>query len=100
MYRGTTPIFTFKLPFSGEEITVLSVCFAQQNQIILEKALCDCVVEENTVSVKLSEEETLLFNHEKGLVEMQLRVGCGEARMASNIMIISVKRILKDGCLE
>lgn len=100
MYRGTTPTFTFTLPFSCKQITALSVCFAQQKQIVLEKALCDCAIKENTLTVNLTEEETLLFDQDKGLVEMQLRVGCGDARMASNIMLVSVERILKDGRLE
>lgn len=100
MYRGTTPTFTFTLPFNCNQITALSVCFAQQKQVVVEKALYDCVVKENTLSVGLTEAETLKFDQDKGLVEMQLRVGCGKARMASNIMQVSVDRILKDGCLE
>lgn len=100
MYRGTTPTFTFKLPFVGEQITVLNVCFAQQGQVVLEKSLSDCVVEGNMVQVMLTEEETLLFDSKKGMVEMQLRVGCGDLRLASNIMQVSVGRILKEGCLE
>ncbi len=100
MYRGTTPTFTFTLPFNCNQITALSVCFAQQKEIVLEKALCDCAIKENTLTVNLTEEETLLFDENKKLVEMQLRVGCGDSRMASNIMRVSVDRILKDGCLE
>ncbi len=100
MYRGTTPTITFTLPFDGRQITALNLCFAQQGQILLEKQLADCVVGGNTLQVCLTETETLLFDGNGGMVEMQLRVGCGEARMASNIMRVSVERILKDGCLE
>lgn len=100
MYRGTTPVFTFTLPFDCGRITALHLCFTQQEQIVLEKKLLDCTIKENTLSVKLTEAETLLFNSKKGMVEMQLRVGCGETRLASNIMQVSVEGILKDGCLE
>ena len=100
MYRGTTPTITFTLPFSGKQITALNLCFVQQGQILLEKQLNDCVVEDNMLRVYLTENETLLFRADRGMVEMQLRIGCGETRMASNIMCISVERILKDGCLE
>ncbi len=100
MYRGTTPTFTYKLPFAGERITALNLCFAQQGEVILEKPLSACTVEGNGVQVTLTEEETLLFDSQKGMVEMQLRIGCGESRMASNIMKVSVEQILKDGCLE
>lgn len=66
----------------------------------MEKRLSDCVVSGNVLKVALSEAETLLFEAEKGMVEVQLRVGCGTSRLASNILRICVGRILKDGCLE
>lgn len=100
MYRGTTPTITFHLPIDGSSITVLNLSFAQKGDIILEKTLADCTVEGNTLRVTLTEQETLLFDADRGMVEMQLRIGCGEARMASNIMRVSVEKILKDGCLE
>ena len=100
MYRGTTPVFTFTLPFDCERITVLNLCFAQQGEVVLEKDLAACMVESNTLQVGLTEEETLLFDDKKGMVEIQLRIGCGDVRMASNVMQVSVNRILKDGCLQ
>lgn len=99
MVRGTTPTFTFTLPIACWQITAMNICFAQQGQVILEKKLSDCTVTENAVSVHLTEEETLLFDSQKGMVEIQLRIGCGDIRMASKIIRISVERILKDGCL-
>ena len=100
MYRGTTPTITFTLPFDGSRITALNLCFAQQGEVILEKNLGACKLERNTLQVSLTEQETLLFDAKKGMADMQLRIGCGDSRMASNIMQISVEQILKDGCLE
>ena len=100
MYRGTTPTFTFTLPFESSQITSLNLCFVQWGEIVLEKTLSDCRPDGNTLQIDLTEAETLQFDAGKGMVEMQLRVGCGDARMASNIMIVSVERILKDGCLR
>ena len=100
MYRGTTPTFIFNLPLDCGKITALNLCFAQQGAVILEKGLKDCKLEKDTLQVNLTEQETLLFDAKKGMVEMQLRIGCGESRMVSNIMCLSVERILKDGCLE
>ena len=99
MYRGTTPTITFTLPFDSGNITALNLCFAQRGEIILEKCLADCSLEKDTLRVSLTEQETLLFDANNGMVEMQLRIGCGESRMASNIMRVSVEHILKDGCL-
>ena len=100
MYRGTTPTITFTLPIDGSSLTALNLCFAQKGEILLEKNLTDCVLEGNTLRVTLTEQETLQFAADRGMVEMQLRVGCGATKMASNIMRVSVERILKDGCLE
>lgn len=99
MYRGTTPTIIFTLPFATSRITVLNLCFAQNGEVLLEKTLADCAVADNTLQVSLTEAETLLFDAGKSMVEMQLRIGCGNARMASNIMRVSIDRILKDGCL-
>ncbi len=100
MYRGTTPTLVFTLPLEYGEVTALNLCFVQQGEIVLEKDLAACAVEENTLRVSLTEEETLLFDDQKGMVEMQLRIGYGDVRIASNIMRLSVERLLKDGCLE
>ena len=99
MYRGTTPTITFTLPFDGGNITALHLCFAQRGEIVLEKDLYACEIKGNTLQVALTEEETLRFDA-GAMVEMQLRVGCGETRLVSNIMLLSVKPILKEGCLE
>ncbi len=100
MYRGTTPTITFTLPLAGSAITALNLSFAQNGELVLEKGLADCLLVDNTLQITLTEQETLLFGAEKGMVEMQLRIGCGEAKMASNIMRLTVDRILKDGCLQ
>ena len=99
MYRGTTPTLTFTLPIAGKSITALNLSFAQKGQLLLEKTLADCLVEDTALQVTLTEQDTLLFDDKQGMVEMQLRVGCGKTKMASNIMRMSVERILKDGCL-
>lgn len=100
MIRGTTPTHIFTLPFDGELITKLNIAYAQGGRIVLEKELADCHIEGNKISVTLTEDETLLFDSNKAMAEIQLRVGCGEERLASHIMHITTQRILKDGCLE
>ena len=99
MYRGTTPTLNFTLPFECRNITALSVAFAQEEKVVLEKAYEDCVLEGNKISVTLTEDDTLLLDCKKREVEIQLRVGCGSSRLASKIIKTSVDRILKDGWL-
>lgn len=101
MRRGTTPTFNFKLPIDCKTIEKLHITFAQYDKIILEKTLDCCKVDGDTISLTLTEEETLLFEcgGSKRPVDIQLRVGIGETRLASDIMTVNVEKILKDGCL-
>lgn len=99
MIRGTTPTLKFRLSINCDDLTLLSVAFAQGGKVILEKSLDQCGLEGNTVCVTLSEEDTLLLDCNQA-VEIQIRAGCGNTRLASRIIRESVGRILKDGCLE
>lgn len=97
--RGTTPTLTFTLPFAASAITALSIAFAQKRAVILEKKLSDVKIDGNSVSVTLTENETLSFL-ERTSLEIQMRCYCGRSKMASQIISVPIKRILKEGCLE
>lgn len=73
MYRGTTPTYTLTLPETVDltEATEVIVTFATTNhEILLEKHLADVEIELNTISVWISQEESLLFPI--GLIEIQV----------------------------
>lgn len=99
MYRGTTPTFEFKLPVDVETITALAVTFRQPGGMPIEKTLDDCELSKDTVSVTLSEQETLSLKANGFALEIQIRCAIGDARLASQIWQVSVGRILKDGAL-
>jgi hypothetical protein len=100
MYRGTTPKHTFNFPFDCSEITKLSLVYVQEDVVIIEKVLSDCEFKGSTLWVTLSEEEALKFDSTKRYAELQLRVGCGDKRLATKIFKLPIDRILKDGVLE
>lgn len=99
MIRGTTPTLTFKLPFDCASIDILNISFAQHNNVVLEKELYDCDIEGNVIKVTLTEDDTLKFDDSEH-AEIQIRVGIGEQRLASQIMKMAVERVLKDGSLQ
>ena len=100
MYRGTTPTLTFRLPIDTGSITVLSIAVAQGRQVKIEKTLSDAHLEGNVISCTLTEAETLSLIAGAGVeAKIQLRVGVGEQRMASQIFTVPVERILRDGAL-
>ena len=100
MYRGTTPTLTFRLPIDTGSITVLSVAVAQGREVKIEKTLSDVHLDGNVISCTLTEDETLSLTAGASVeAKIQLRVGVGEQRMASQIFTVPVERILRDGAL-
>lgn len=102
MRRGTTPTHTFNLDgtFDTDKITLLNLAYSQEGNIILEKSLKDCVIEPQKIIVNLTEDDTLLFKNKDALIEIQMRIGIGEERYASNIFRVKVEKLLKDGDLN
>ena len=99
MTRGTTPELTFQLPFDAGVLTKLSIAFEQDGVLVLEKKLEDCTVSGQQVSVRLTEEDTLAFRQNGSVLQIQLRCGIGEKRLASEVITATVGRILKEGTL-
>lgn len=99
MRRGTTPTHTFTMPFSAESLQAVQIIYRQggENILVLEKE--DCTLSENTVSVRLSQEDTFAFNDADN-VEIQIRVLTedGDA-MASDPMIVGCGRCLTEDVL-
>lgn len=100
MRRGTTPTHIFTVEFDTSEITLLNVAYSQDGEVVVEKSLDDCTIEPNKIIVNLTEEDTLKFTNLDSIVEIQLRVGIGDARYASDIIKVRVGRLLKDGELD
>lgn len=100
MRLGTTPKHTFTFPFETSLIKELKITYAQNKKTVLEKYLDDCEVEETSVSVYLTQEETFLFS-ENVNVEVQARVltTAGDV-LASNIRIVTAERCLDREVLE
>lgn len=100
MIRGTTPTVVFHL--NGvplRQFNDVYVTFKQRN-ILIEKTSDDVVKDDeaNTISVRLSQEETLAFD--KGIIYVQIRIKTetGSA-FASPILNTSIDTILKEGVI-
>ena len=99
MRRGTTPTLTFILPFSTEGMDVLNLAFSQNNKMVFQKTLEDVTLDGYSVYVTLTQEETLNLSSKRGLLDIQMRCGFGESRLASNIITVKVEELLKDGVI-
>ena len=98
MRKGTTPTFTFELPFSTELLTKAKVTF-EKGETQLSKELNMANFDGNIIKCTLTQEETFLFPC-NSQVKMQLRVLTknGEA-LASDPFIVFVEECLDDEVL-
>lgn len=99
MMRGTTPTHTFNLPFDTSLIATLRITYEQPTGLELTKTESDCILSGNTITVVLTQEETLQFNH-KYNVEIQARILTqGGEVVASRVITTTVEKCLNDEVL-
>ena len=96
MIRGTTPKLEFILPFDTSLIAEMYITLTQNGTTTLEKTLSDCNCSGTSVSLTLTQEDTLGLR--QGEMQIRVRTTAGEA-LASDIMSVHVGRILKEGVI-
>lgn len=96
MIRGTTPTHIFELPFQAKILDEVKVSYAQAKEVVVEKDTEDCTLEENTITVKLTQEETLRFSP-IGNVDVQLKVKTSDSTvLATRAMRVNIEDILNE----
>lgn len=99
MIRGTTPTLEFTLPFSTKDIDNAYVTFAQFGTVKIDKPLSACGCDGNTLTVKLTQQETLSLQCDCS-VEIQVSVRVGSDVLRSQIISTTVERVLREGEVE
>ncbi len=95
MRRGTTPTNTFAVDIDLTGATIY-VSYEQDGKVIIEKTGSDVTVTEDSLTVTLSQADTLKFHPGRVCVQIRYVDQMGTAD-ASNIMETTAERILKDG---
>ena len=99
MRRGTTPTHIFKTSIDLTEAEVIFITYRQGNKNVLEKSREDLIITEEQVSVKLTQEETLLFSINDA-VKIQIRAKfADQSAIASNVITTKADVILKEGVI-
>ena len=98
MIRGTTPTHTFMLPVDLRTAEVIELYYAQNNTVVVEKQKSDMTVTSNSVSVTLTQEDTLKFCVSDVEMQIRARFPSGEA-IATDIKRTNVRRVLKGGVI-
>lgn len=98
MRTGTTPTHVFTMPFGVDMIKELEITYAQNGKTVLTKYKEDCVLEGNTVSVTLTQQDTFEFGSSN--VSIQVRVlTLDDNALASDIITIRCERCLSNEVL-
>ena len=100
--RGTTPTLIFSFDIDLSDVDKINVAFKQKEKMVLEKTEKDCVIdkENQTISITLSQEDTLSFSEEnKTSIQIRLLFVDGSAD-ATDIMEEKIGKILKEGILS
>lgn len=94
MRRGTTPTHTFQLPVDASLLDEVKITYVQKDKEVLTKYKRDCKVNGSSISVTLTQEETLRFS-QYCVCHVQVRAltNDGEA-IASQIMNVKVLPLL------
>jgi hypothetical protein len=100
MIRGSTPTHEFTLPFDTSFLSEVEIVYAQNDKQILLLDTERCAMNNNTISVTLTQEETLKFDCYKRFVQVQLRVKTTEdIVMIGDIITVDLDKCLFDGVI-
>ena len=108
MRRGTTPTHIFETDLDLRDASEIFLTYKQKdadpkcckpNNVVLTKEKADMEIKEDKVTVKLTQEETLMFST-KGMVSIQFRAKFPDgAAVASNIVNAKADTILREGVI-
>ena len=101
LQRGTTPVHSFTLPDELKDVdfAALYITYRQDGKTVLEKDRNSISIEDGVASVRLTQEETLLFSDRwKCHIQVRLRTSAGDA-LVSNVVNIPVCDVLKEGVI-
>lgn len=104
MRQGTTPTHIFTTDYDCTEAECIYITYVQNNSVVLEIDSTEgrITADAASISVKLTQEETLLFRPDRAVL-MQIRVkmpGDDNAdALISNIMMTDVMEALKQGVI-
>lgn len=100
MIRGTTPEHIIKPPVAASLIKSVRFTYEQDGNTVVEKTEADCTITDESISVRLTQDDTLRFEENKS-VSVQIRIlTTGGEVMASDIKSLTVKKTLNDEVLE
>jgi hypothetical protein len=97
--KGCTCKNIFTLPFNREDVQVIYITYQQDRKTIFEKDINQCEFSDGTVSVNLTQEDTLKLN-DNSTVEIQIRLKLADGSATkSQIIETYADEVLKNGVI-
>lgn len=99
MIRGTTPTHIFNLPISTEIIKDLRITYTQFRRTVIEKNLKAVTLDEKSIRLTLTQEETLQFRTSSPVfLQMKVLTSNG-AVLATKVQELSIDEVLNEEVL-
>lgn len=99
MRKGTTPTHIFTIPFDTAIVKEALVVYAQDDKEVFRKETYDCMMDGKHIGVKLTQDDTLRFNHSRN-VQVQLQVLTTEGdSYVSDVWVIRANQCLNNEVL-
>lgn len=95
MIRGTTPTHVFTLPFNVDLIKEVKIIYSQGGKKVLTKCKADCTLNDNDITLTLTQEETLKFSCLND-VEIQLKI----LTHADKVIVSQIEAVDVERCLD
>ena len=100
MIQGTTPTHTFNLPIDVSLVKNVRITYAQCETVVLQKEKGSCSFDGNSLQVKLTQEETLLFSCGSPVkIQLRIRTTGGDV-LASDLIRVPCGVVLDKAVLE
>lgn len=97
MFRGSTPTHKFYIPFSVDVIDKVLIAYAQNDNVLFVKEVDSSKMDGQSITVKLTQDETLLFDCFKRIVQIQLKIKTlGGDVLISKMTLVDLERCLFD----
>lgn len=97
--RGATISNIFTVPVDLTAAVAMYVTYQQGGRTVLEKKLADCEITATTITVDLSQEETLKFIENKAVkIQIRAKLPDGSAHK-SNVIETTADELLKEGVI-
>ena len=100
MIRGTTPSHFFDAPCDVSLIGKINLLYGQDDKLLFKKITKDFAIEGQTISTKLTREQSLMFDHNKPAQVHAVIETLGGDVIESPVVTIGVDKLLDDGVIE